>query len=141
MLWYLNLVLGSVYDDGRPVMSQKRLVCASEGAASMFVYVALGTFNMPLALRLFSNTSFDKFLEAWARFGWAVEPSVEAAGVEAPSEDKPDSLLTGVAAPLLSCVGIIDDSLRTASPRIVLMFLFRRWLGFHCALRKGRGME
>lgn len=47
----------------------------------------------------------------------------------------------GVAAPLLSWVAITEASLRTASPRMVLMFLLRRWLGFQRGLRKGFGVE
>ena len=60
-----------------------------------------------------------------------------AAGVLSPSVEMTESSTDGVTAPLLSCVGIREASLRTASPRMVLMFLLRRWLGFQWGLRKG----
>jgi len=66
---------------------------------------------------------------------------VEMAGVESPSVDVLDSSGLGVAAPLLSWVGIRDASLRTASPSMVLMFLLRRWLGFQRWFRKGFWIE
>lgn len=37
----------------------------------------------------------------------------------------------GVDEPLLSCVAINDASLRAASATICLIFLLRRWEGFH----------
>ena len=68
--------------------------------------------------------------------------AVGPAGVLSPSVEAKESLSAkGVTAPLLSWVGMRDASLRIASPRIVLMFLLRRWLGFQCGLRKGLGME
>ena len=72
----------------------------------MFVYVALGALEKPFDLIFLSNTSFDRFREACARFGgYSVEPGVQTAGVDSPSVEVEDSSGLGVAAPLLSCVG------------------------------------
>ena len=92
----------------------------------MFVYVAFGAVEKPLDLIFLSNTSFDRFLDACARLGSWMDPGVETAGVDSPSVDVLDSSCWGVTAPLLSCVGIREASLRTASPSMVLMFLLRR---------------
>ena len=73
--------------------------------------------------------------------GWSVELVVDAAGVISPSVEVLVSSWKGVAAPLLSWVAMAEASLRTASPRMVLMFLLRRWLGFQWVLRKGLGVE
>jgi hypothetical protein len=99
-----------------------------EGADSIFVYVALGAFEKPLDLIFLSSTSFDKFRDACARLGCNEElgVGVEMAGVESPSVEVLDSSGLGVAAPLLSWVGIRDASFLTASPRMVLIFLLRR---------------
>jgi len=107
----------------------------------MFVYVALGAVEKPLDRIFLSNTSFDRFRDACARLGCSVELVVEPAGVMSPSVEVLDSSGRGVAAPLLSWVAITEASFRTASPRMVLMFLLRRWLGLQCGFRKGLGME
>jgi len=66
---------------------------------------------------------------------------VDTAGVTSPSVEVLVSSGKGVAAPLLSWVAITEASFRTASPRTVLMFLLRRWLGFQWEFRKGFWME
>lgn len=112
------------------------------GALSIFVYVAFGAFDIPFARMFLSSTSFDRFRDACAKLGGCrVEPDAEAAGVDTPSVDVEDSSRLGVTAPLFSLVGWSEASLRTASPRMVLMFLLRRWLGFQLLLRKGFGIE
>jgi hypothetical protein len=110
------------------------------GALSIFVYVAFGAEENPLLLIFLSKTNFDKFRDACARFGCKVEEAAEAAGVLSPSVDVTDSSGRGVAAPELSCVAIVEASLRITSPMIVLMFLLRRWLGFQVGERKGLGI-
>lgn len=55
-----------------------------------------------------------------------MELAVDAAGVISPDVDAAESSGRGVAAPLFSWVAIVEASFRTASPRMVLMFLFRR---------------
>lgn len=108
------------------------------GALSIFVYVAFGAFDIPFDRIFLSSTNLDRFRDACARLGgWKVEPGVETAGVDSPSVEVLDSSGFGVAAPLFSFVGWTEASLRTASPRMVLMFLLRRWLGFQWWLRKG----
>jgi hypothetical protein len=103
------------------------LVCANEGADSILVYVADGADEKPFDLMFFSNTSFDRFLDACARLGCNAELlAVEHAGVLSPSVEMMDSSWKGVALPLLSCVAAEEASFRTASPRMALMFLFRR---------------
>lgn len=104
------------------------------------MYVALGAVEKPFDLMFLSKTNFDRFRDACARFGCRVEAGVEMAGVESPSVDVVYSSPAGVTAPELSCVGMREASLRTASPRMVLMFLLRRWLGFQWWFRKGFGI-
>src|SRR5690554_3062873 len=75
--WYRSLVLGSRYGAGRPVTSQYLFGYASDGADSMFVYVALGAVAAAVAVAVaaaplgrsdFSSTSFDRLRDACAKF-------------------------------------------------------------------------
>lgn len=127
------------------------------GALSMLVYVATGAEDRLAAspfdpfdgtLRLFSSTSLDKLLDACARLAvvpFAFAPLVEGtAGVEVPLVERPSSPTgAGVAAPLASWgVARMElASFRCASPRMVLMFLLRRWFGRQCVLRNDLWME
>lgn len=123
----------------------------------MFVYVALGAPAPPAAKppgvipgrKLFSKTSLERLRDACARFGAEelrsfVDP---LAGVLAPLVKRPSSLLVlllfvlGVAIPETLSRGVAAAELALASrredsPRMALMFLFRRWLGFQLGLRK-----
>lgn len=128
------------------------------GALSMLVYVATGAEDrlaasspfdpFPGTLRLFSSTSFDKLLDAWARLAvvpFAFAPLADGtAGVEVPLVERPSSPTgAGVAAPLASA-GVARRELasfRCASPRMVLMFLLRRGFGRQWGLRYDLGME
>lgn len=124
-----------MYGAGRPVISQYRFACASDGADSMFVYVAVGAAPKPPGgFKLFSRTSFDKLRDAWARFGAEDPlfpplplPLLFIAGVEVPLVERPSSLAAGVALPLSPWgVAASEASRLDASPMIALRFLLRR---------------
>ena len=55
----------------------------------------------------------------------------EGTGVAAAPVSMAGLCRIGVEEPLLSCVAMTDASLRAASATICLMFLLRRWEGFH----------
>lgn len=59
-----------------------------------------------------------------------VNVPLEGTGVAAPVSIA-EFCRFGVEKPLLSCVGMAEASLRAASATICLIFLLRRWEGFH----------
>ena len=138
---YLNFVFGSVYLDGKPVMSQYCFWCAGcrLGALSMFVYVTAGPNpkDAPFAAlcMFFSSTSVDRLCAACVMFT-GLELAPPCIGVMAPSEVVPVAG-KGVEAPELFCVASTEASRLFVSPMICFVFLFLRPDGFQLGLRNG----